>query len=245
MHQYFKPILAVILSAVMASAVSCSDKKKDTSSSSSAKESSSSVSSSESSEKTTTVSTASSENGTTVTTEPVTVTVSENGYPSAQEAAQNYYNAYLTNNYEAIYNMFWQDEITAYHAYFNNSGQIGEEKAEKAFGKGNVIKAIKASIANIRSIMAEKSDKPAEQWGVTFKAEDLTAVSPDELAQYNASLGTAFTNAMNCGYVYYNDGADRNSFVGNACSLVEKDGRWYLSYSTLLSAELITFLNIF
>ena len=117
MHQYFKPILAVILSAVMASAVSCSDKKKDTSSSSSTKESSSSVSSSENSEKTTTVSTASSENGTTVTTEPVTVTVSENGYPSAQEAAQNYYNAYLTNNYEAMDERLSQSE-------FNESSEI-------------------------------------------------------------------------------------------------------------------------
>ncbi|MBR1823365.1 MAG: hypothetical protein IJ779_03930 [Ruminococcus sp.] len=244
MKRYIRFVTALALCGVMAVTASC--KEKDNDSSSEEKSNSSAVvTTAENTEKSGNTTTAAESTGTTTTTEPVTVTMSENGYPSAQEAAQNYYNAYITNNYEAIYNMFSQDEITAYHAYVDSAGLIGEEKADKAFGKGNVMKAIKASIGNIRSIMAEKSDKPAEQWATSFKAEDLAAVSPEELAQYNSTLGTAFTNAMNCGYVYYNDGDDRNSFVGNACSLVEKDGRWYLSYSTILSAELITFLDIY
>ena len=243
MSKFIKSIAAIALCGVMAATVSCSDKKKDKSDDNNQSVSSEKDKNEKSTDKAVTTSSAS--DGTTVTTEPVTVTVSENGYASAQEAAQNYYNAYLTNNYEALYNMFSEDEIKAYHTYVDSAGLIGEEKADKAFGKGNVIKAIKGSIANIRSIMAEKSDKPAEQWAVTFKDEDLKAASPEELAQYNQTLGTSFTNAMNCDYVYYTDGDDRNSFVGNACSLVENNGRWYLSYSTLMSAELITFLDIF
>lgn len=244
MNKYIKSIIAVLLCSMMVSTVSCSEKEN---ASSTLTEKSTSAQSSEPTDgkETNNNTTADSADITTVTTEPVTVTLADNGYASAQEAAQNYYNAYITNNYEAIYDMFSTDEINSYYAYVDSLGIIGEEKAEKAFGKGNVIKAIKASIGNIRSIMAEKSDKPAEQWGTTFKPEDLKAVSPDELAQYNASLGTAFTNAMNCEYVYYTDGDDRNSFVGNACSLVEKDGRWYLAFSTLLSAEYVTFLDVF
>ena len=246
MSKLIKSISALALCGAMALTVSCSDKKRDSSSEGKTSSSSSVENTSDKGENTSnTVTTADGTTATTVTTEPVTVTVSKNGYASAQEAAQNYYNAYLTNNYEAVYNMFSEDEIRAYHAYVDSAGLIGEEKADKAFGKGNLMKAIKASIGNVYSIMSDKSNKPADQWASTFKAEDLQAVSPEELAQYNATLGTAFTNAMNCDYVYYTDGDDRNSFVGNACSLIENNGRWFLSYSTLLSAEYITFLDIY
>ena len=111
--------------------------------------------------------------------------------------------------------------------------------------KGNVMKAIKASIANIRQLMAENGGKPAEEWGVSLKEEDLSAFSAEEMSIFNNKLGTSFTSGYDCNFVYYTDGDDNHSFLGNDCALVEKDGRWYISYSTALSSELITFLDIY
>ena len=243
MRKYIKLITSLILCSSLVVSTGCSDKDKKNSSAKGSS-SSSAVKDKEKDGKTT----GSSSEGateTTVTTEPVTVVQAEDGYDSAIAAARNYYNAYLTNDYEAVYNMFSEDEIKAYRKYLKDGGLIGEEDPDKTFGKGNVIKALKASMANIRDLMAENGGKPAEQWGVSLKDEDLSALSAEEVAIFNNKLGTDFTSGFDCNFVYYVDGDQNHSFLGNDCAVIEKNGRWYVSFSTVLSSELITFLDIY
>lgn len=168
-----------------------------------------------------------------------------NGYASAAEAAQTYYHAYLSDNYELVYDMFSQEEIDGYHRFVDRTGMLGDETAEKAFRKAEVVKAIKLSMANIRDVMTANSQLPPEQWTVTFKPDDLKASTVDELSNFNVTLGTGFSTAMDCAHVYYTDGQDEHKFVGNGCAFVEKDGKWYLSYSTYMNSELLTYMDIF
>lgn len=245
MCKYIKSIAAFLLAGALIASAGCSDKDKNKKSSSSSKESSSSSSVKEKDEKTTAAASSEESTESTIPTEPVTVVQAENGYDSAVTAVRNYYNAYLTNDYEAVYNMFSEDEIKAYQKYVKDGGMIGEEDPEKTFGKGNIIKAIKASMANIRSFMAENGGKPAEQWGVSLKDEDLSALSAEEVNIFNNKLGTDFTSGFDCNFVYYVDGDENHSFLGNDCAVLEKNGRWYVSFSTVLSSELITFLDIY
>ena len=242
MRKYIKSICSLLLCAVVMTSSGCSDKDKKSSSSS--KDSSSA---SEVKDKDGKGSKSGSQESSApeTTTEPVTVVQAEDGYDSPTAAVRNYYNAYLTNDYEAVYNMFSEDEIKAYQKYLKDGGLIGEEKPEKSFGKGNVIKAIKASMANIRDIMTENGGKPVEQWGVSLKDEDLSALSAEEVSIFNNKLGTDFTSGYDVNFVYYVDGDENHSFLGNDCAVLEKNGRWYVSYSTVLSSELITFLDIY
>ncbi|MCQ2460203.1 MAG: hypothetical protein MJ081_07525 [Ruminococcus sp.] len=190
----------------------------------------------------------------TTTAEPTTETVTEtetaaetqtpNGCESAIDAARLYYNCYITENYEQLYNLFSADEIKGYHSYIDNSGILGEQKADDVFRKSAVIKAVKYSMMNIRGIMAETSDVPYENWSVTLSGSEFAETGENELAQFNSKLGTAFTAAVDCGYVYYTDGIEEHKLLGNDCSFVEKDGRWYLSYSTYMNAELMTFMDL-
>ena len=171
--------------------------------------------------------------------------VQTNGYASAVEAAQAYYSAYLSNSYELLYDMFSQEEIDGYNRLVDRTGMLEGETAESGFRKSEVIKAIKLSMANIREVMAANSQIPPEQWTVTFKPEDLKANTVDELSEFNVTLGTGFSSAMDCGHVYYTDGNDEHKFVGNGCAFVEKEGKWYLSYSTYMNSELLTYMDIF
>lgn len=243
MRKFIKSIISLSLCAAVVMTGGCNDKNKK--SSSSAKESSSSSAVKEKEGKTTGEASSDTSTEPETTTEPVTVVQAENGYDTPIAAVRNYYNAYLTNDYEAVYNMFSEDEIKAYRKYLKDGGLIGEEDPDKTFGKGNVIKAIKASMANIRDLMAENGGKPAEQWGVSLKDEDLSALSGEEVNIFNNKLGTDFTSGFDCNFVYYVDGDENHSFLGNDCAVLEKDGRWYVSYSTVLSSELITFLDIY
>ena len=93
--------------------------------------------------------------------------------------------------------------------------------------------------------MKEKSDVAPDKWTVSLAEDLLRTTGDNELADFNKTLNTEFTAAADCGYVYYKDGNDDHSFIGNGCAFVELDGRWYLSYTTIMNAELITYLDIF
>ena len=75
--------------------------------------------------------------------------------------------------------------------------------------------------------------------------ELLRETGENELNDFNKTLNTEFSAAADCGYVYYKDGNDDHSFIGNGCAFVEHDGKWYLSYTTIMNAELITYLDIY
>mgnify|MGYP003320826602 CR=1 FL=1 len=184
----------------------------------------------------------------TTVTETVAATeavIETNGCASAYEAAQAYYNAYLSGSSDGIYELFSQEEIEGFHRFVDNSGMLGGEKSAKAFRKTEVIKAVQASIDNIHDFMNRYSDGSSQQWNYTLKESDLKPLSAEELSEFNLSLGTGFTSAVECGFVYYTDGVDEHRFVGNDCSLLEKNGKWFVSYSTYISSELISYIDIF
>lgn len=169
----------------------------------------------------------------------------QKGFASSFDAAKAYYNAYLTGNADAVYDMFCTDEMEGYHTYLSTTDLLDGKNPQVVFKRSNVIDAIKKSMDTIYGIMGEKSDIPHDKWTCSLTEETLKNTGENELKDFNKTLGTNFTAAADCGHVYYKDGNDEHSFIGNACAFVELDGRWYLSYSTVLNAELITYMDIF
>ncbi len=264
---------AVILAAVLSSALWSCDNKKS-SESGAAEESSSAITettsettspSQESTEAATAASSAAAATETTTFTTSAETTTSaaettapaateapqaptkavKKGYDSSFEAAKAYYNAYLTGNADAVYDMLCEEEIEAYHSYLRSTDLLEGKNPQVVFKRSNVISAIKQSIQAIHDIMKEKSDVAPDKWTVSLTEDLLRTTGDNELADFNKTLNTEFTAAADCGYVYYKDGNDDHSFIGNGCAFVELDGRWYLSYTTIMNAELITYLDIF
>lgn len=184
---------------------------------------------------------------TTVTTEQQQTEAPKKGFDTCIDAAVAYYDAYLRGDPEAVYNMFCADEIEGYHAYLDTeqADLLEGKNAQVMFKRSKVISAINESIKRIHSIMAEKSSVPPDQWTTTIVEQTLRATGENELKDFNKQLGTHFTNASGCGYVYYKDGNEEHDFLGNSCGFVELDGRWYLSYSTVMHAELLTYMDIY
>lgn len=168
----------------------------------------------------------------------------KHGYSSAYEAAKAYYNAYLTNNYELIYNMFCEPELNAYNAYFD-SLELTETKADDIFTKDTVENAVKASMENVKNLRADNQDSDNDKWSVTLKEEDIVVSQVEDIGLFNETLGTSFTSGADCGYVYYQNETNQKAFVGNGCAFVEYNGKWYLSYTSLIQSELINYMEIF
>ncbi|WP_297960160.1 hypothetical protein [uncultured Ruminococcus sp.] len=262
---------AVLLAALLAAASwSCGNKNKTDSSNVTADTTAASGVTTEaqttSAEDTSAAETTSAPDGSTVTTSAETVTSDtaaatttaaateapqtptkavKKGFDSSYEAAKAYYNAYLTNNADAVYDMLCDEEIEAYHAYLRSTDLLEGKNPQVVFKRSNVINAIKQSIQAIHDIMKEKSDVPPEKWTVSLTEELLRETGENELKDFNKTLNTEFSAAADCGYVYYKDGNDDHSFIGNGCAFVEHDGKWYLSYTTIMNAELITYLDIY
>ena len=190
----------------------------------------------------TTTTTAAAEKPAEKATEP-TKAEPKTGFGSSFEAAKAYYNAYLTNNADAVYDMFCKEEIEAYHAYIGTTDLLDGKNPQVVFKRSAVIDAIKQSMGNIRRIMAEKSDVPPEKWTTSLAEDTLKATGENELKDFNKTLSTEFTAGSDCGLVYYKDGNEEHDFVGNGCAFVELDGRWYLSYSSVMRSELITYMD--
>ncbi len=184
---------------------------------------------------------------TTVTTEQQKAEVAKKGFDTCIDAARAYYDAYLRGDPDAVYDMFCADEIEGYHAYLDTeqADLLEGKNAQVMFKRSKVISAINDSIKRIHSIMSEKSSVPPEQWTTSIAEQTLKATGENELKDFNKQLGTHFTNASGCGYVYYKDGNEEHDFLGNSCGFVELDGRWYLSYSTVMHAELLTYMDIY
>ena len=176
--------------------------------------------------------------------EATTAEAAKKGCESSFEAAKAYYNAYLTNNADAVYDLFCQEEIEAYEAYIGTTDLLEGRNPQAVFKRSAVIDAIKQSMGAIRGIMAEKSDVPPEKWTTSLAEQTLKPTGENELKDFNKTLGTEFTAGSGCGYVYYKDGNEEHDFIGNGCAFVELDGRWYLSFSSVLKSELITYMDI-
>lgn len=262
-------IIAAIASAALTFSVcSCNNKKSSESSDTKPASSSEASTTSESSDLTTTASetkktTADAVSATTSTetTSTAATTAAETkkpeetaekpteapkkGFDSCIDAAKAYYDAYLKSDANAVYDMFCTEEIDGYNSFLNSSDYLDGQNPQVVFKRSNVISAIEQSMKAIHDIMAEKSDVPADKWTAPVSEDLLKPTGENELVDFNKTLGTKFTSGYSCGYVYYKDGSDEHDFIGNGCAFVELDGRWYLSYTTVMNAELLTYMDIF
>lgn len=180
------------------------------------------------------------------TTEPTTFTEPDkydHTYSSdCIDAAREFYQAYLDHDAEKVYSMFDKTEIDGYNEKI--APELGGASAKEMFRRAAVIRAIEASMDNIGQIMdyyaADKDDK----WSFKLDEDDLDDIDEEELKEFNKSLGTSYTRACACRYMFYNDDTNGASFTGNSSAFVELDGKWYLSYSSVMGTDLLNFIEV-
>lgn len=158
------------------------------------------------------------------------------------EAAQAFYQAYLDGDAEKVYSMFDKAEIDGYNELI--APELGGASAKEVFRRAAVIRAIEASMDNISQIMDYYADSENDVWSFSVRGSDLEKVSEEELEEFNESLGTSYTSAYTCQYMFYNDDTNNKSFTGNSASFVESGGVWYLSYSSAMGSDLLNFIDV-
>ncbi len=171
-------------------------------------------------------------------------TATADGYSDAYELAQAYYDAYISHDAEAVYEMFGKDEIDAYTDLIDGNENLNGKSAAEVFRRAAVIRAIGSSMDNIADIMDHYADSYDDEWTVMLSEDSLTDVSEEDLKDFNEELGTDYTSAKECPYVFYTDLTNDESFSGNSSAFVEKDGKWYLSYSNAMGADLLNYLEL-
>lgn len=251
-----KKIAAVLLSALMACGgmASCSKSKSDSSSenkSSAAPEKTTAaspsaettVSATETAPVTTKITTKKASPA--VTTQPAsktTVTASVSGYTDSLTLASDFYQAYLDHNPEKVYKMFNEQEIECYKELM--ADELDGKSPDEVFSREALIKAIDDSMVMVEEIMAEFSDSENDRWTADVSAELFTEVSEEELSSFNEDLGTDYTSGTVINYMYYVNADNGEPFVGNSSAFLEKNGQWYVSFSSLMQSELINQLEV-
>lgn len=257
MKKYAVLMLSVLLA--YSGTVSCSSKKSESSS----KESSSSAA-----VETTSVEVQPSETGTTAaaqtTTAPVTKQIvtttaasqpvtesasvekatkaSESGYTDSLTIASDFYQAYLDHDPEKVYKMFNPEEIECYKKLM--ADQLEGKSSDEVFSKEAVTKAIDDSMFMIEEIMAEYSDSETDRWTADITEEILDKATEEELSAFNEELGTSYTSGVIINYMYYVNADNGEPFVGNSSAFLEKNGQWYVSFSSLMQSELIDQIEV-
>ena len=158
------------------------------------------------------------------------------------EAARAFYQAYLDHDAEKVYSMFEKTEIDGYNDKI--APELGGVSAKEMFRRAAVIRAIEASMDNIGQIMDYYADGKSDEWSFKLDEDDLDDVDEEELKEFNKSLGTSYTRACACRYMFYNDDTNGASFTGNSSAFVELDGKWYLSYSSVMGTDLLNFIEV-
>lgn len=176
----------------------------------------------------------------TVTTEPASNKVNAADAGCA-EAAAAFYQAYLDHDAEKVYGMFADSEREGYNEVVRN--ELGGKDPKEVFRRAALIKAIGASMDNIGEIMDFYADGDGDTWTFMIPEGELTEVDAEQLAEFNKSLGTAFTKAYTCQYMFYKNETNDKSFTGNSSAFVELNGKWYLSYSSVMGTDLINFMD--
>ena len=97
---------------------------------------------------------------------------------------------------------------------------------------------------NIGQIMEYYADSDKDTWSFSVRGSDLETVSEEDLEEFNESLGTSYTKAYTCQYMFYNDDTNGKSFTGNSASFVESGGVWYLSYASAMGTDLLNFIDV-
>lgn len=247
MKNKFVAMLLISL-AMSASTVSCSGKK-----SSSVDMSSSNDEISETTE-TLTTSVTGDEAGKATTSSPASTkaptTEKTTGNPlmpgekqsGSVELAIDFYQAYLEHQPEKVYKMFDPEEIRQYRELM--ADELDGMSPDEVFSEEKIIKAIDDSMYMIEEIMAEFSDSPEDRWSVKITDDLFLAADEETMADFNADLGTNYSKGMILPYMSYVNEDNGNTFMGNSSAYVEKNGSWYVSFSSLMQSELIDQMEV-
>ncbi len=179
------------------------------------------------------------------TTEP---TVSEKtseiteGYSDALSAAKDYYNAYINHDAEAVYSMFNKDEIEGFYEIMKSA--LEGKSADEVFRKAAVIRAIESSMDSMKVFMDNYAVSANDKWSVTITNKELEEVKKEKLDEFNTSLGTSYTSGFECRYIFYLNDNNGESFQGNSSAFLEKDGKWYLSFSNAMGTDLLNYIEL-
>lgn len=176
------------------------------------------------------------------TTEPAAEKKDEGGYTDVTALAQTFYNAYLGHDPEAVYALFDTEEIDGYSKLIKDELE-GKDPAV-VFSKKAVVSAIDQSMTSISEIMDAYSDSGQDEWTVEVTADDLEDVEEAQLDDFNGDLSTSYAAAKIINYVFYRDKSNDQSFTGNSSAFLNKNGKWYLSYSSLMQSELINYIDL-
>jgi len=166
----------------------------------------------------------------------------DKGFPDVMSAAEHFYKAYVEHDADAVYAMFDRSEMEGY--YKNAEAELDGASPKEVFRRAAVIRAIIASMDNIGEIMDYYADTGNDKWTYSLKEEDLKEITEEELNDFNKSMGTSYTKAMHCPYMFYKDETNNASFTGNSSAFLERGGKWYLSFSTAMGTDLINFIEL-
>lgn len=163
-------------------------------------------------------------------------------YTEHMDIVRDFYDAYLKHDAEAVYAMFSREETEAYYKVIEPA--LDGRAANEVFKKSVVIKAISDSMDAVKDIMGSYADTDADKWSVLISEENIRDISEEDLKGFNADYGTGFTSAVQCRYMFYQDDSNGQAFTGNVSSFLEKDGKWYLSFSQLVQSDLYKYIYL-
>lgn len=192
-----------------------------------------------------------------ISTEAVTEVSTETASETATDAVTEnteyrpvldaYHQAYIDGNADAVYALFSPDEITAFDTYMKTylKDSLGESEStvEKMFSKDNVVSAINGSVENIHSIMNAYNESDADTWSINIDETTIERYTAEELAEINSNLGMNITDGYICEIPFYKNDVNEEVFVAEPASVLQIDGRWYISYSVACD-RLIEFMDI-
>ena len=164
------------------------------------------------------------------------------GFNDTMSAAESFYDAYINHDAEAVYAMFDKEEIQCFYKLVEHS--LDGKTPEEVFRKASVIRAINSSMDNIHVIMESSSDSSSDKWSVQLDSSDLKLVDNEVLEEFNTTLGSSYTSVAECRFVFYRNESNGESFSGNSSAFVERDGKWFLSYSNAMGVELMNYIEL-
>ena len=164
------------------------------------------------------------------------------GYTDSIAIAQDFYKAYLDHDPEKVYSMFDTEEVKGYNALMKD--ELDGQDPEKVFSKSVIVDAIGQSMDSISEIMAAYSDSPGDTWSVPVTADDIEEPEKESLDEFNGDLKTKYTQAAVINYIFYRNSANEEAFTGNSSAYLMRDGKWYLSFSSLMQSELLNYIDL-
>lgn len=238
-----KALLMLTCAAVIAASVGC-EKKEKKAVSDTASETTAAFT--ETSTAATTAEATTAEADTTVpeaaaAEEPATKAAGDDSkYTESMDIARDFYKAYINKDAAAVYDMFSKEEMEAYYKVI--APTLDGKAPNEVFKRSVVEKAISDSMKAVGDIMQSYADTENDKWSVLISEENIRDISQDDLDGFNKDYGTSFKSAVQCRYMFYQDDTNGQAFTGNTASFLEKDGKWYLSFSQLIQSDLYQYI---